>query len=226
MARELKCDSYFLLREDSLTAPDLSDMPRLLTAQAYLTANVAYAQRSITEQMASIGDFAREFDAKELKQEGSVESDISDRLSLLSRRNARIGLEVQERQEAVGAMVQMVYATLQQRDNDLNRRYAADMRVITAITLVFLPGTFVATLFSASFWNFDPRSEGSIVSGWVWLYFFVTFALTLVVLGVWRGYTVLKQTIRVWKMVWRTRMGCGWMGRRREDGVERGKKDG
>jgi len=122
-------------------------------------------------------------------------------------------------------MIFQVYAILQQRDNELNRRYAADMRVITAITLVFLPGTFVATLFSASFWNFDPRSAGPLVSSWVWLYFFVTLMLTLVVLAVWRGFTVLKQSIGAVKRFWKTNRVGRWMGRKGDVGdEEEGKK--
>jgi hypothetical protein len=65
-------------------------------------------------------------------------------------------------------------------------KYGTDMQVIAGVTLIFLPGTFVATLFSASFWNFQPSNAGKIVSKWVWLYFVVTFLLTLAVLLGWQ----------------------------------------
>jgi amino acid permease len=121
--------------------------------------------------------------------------------------------------------VTQVYAILQQKDNETNHRYAADMRVITAITLVFLPGTFVATLFSASFWNFDPRTTGPMVSGWVWLYFFITLALMLIVLGVWRGYTIIKQSVSTVKEIWHTKRVRRWRGDESEvDDEEGGKK--
>jgi hypothetical protein len=99
------------------------------------------------------------------------------------------------------------------------------MRVITAITLVFLPGTFIATLFSTSFWNFDPRGTGPLVSRWVWLYFVTTFALTLIVLGVWRGYTFLKHLVKTAKNIWRTERAMRWLGRKKElENAEDGKK--
>jgi Mg2+ and Co2+ transporter CorA len=63
---------------------------------------------------------------------------------------------------------------------------SADMQVIAAVTLGFLPGTFVATLFSASFWNFQPENTGRVVSRWVWLYWVVAAVLTLAVLAAWR----------------------------------------
>jgi Mg2+ and Co2+ transporter CorA len=70
---------------------------------------------------------------------------------------------------------------------------SADMQVIAAVTLGFLPGTFVATLFSASFWNFQPENKGSVVSKWVWLYWVVAAVLTLAVLVGWRVVSMLKK---------------------------------
>lgn len=67
------------------------------------------------------------------------------------------------------------------------------MRTITAITLIFLPGTFVATFFSTTFWDFSPDNGGAKVSYWVYLYFVSTIGLTLLVLVVWRRSIALKQ---------------------------------
>ncbi|KAF1850221.1 uncharacterized protein K460DRAFT_12379 [Cucurbitaria berberidis CBS 394.84] len=98
--------------------------------------------------------------------------------------------------DGVQSLVQLVYAVSQQSDNEINHRYGADMRLITAITLIFLPGTFVATFFSSSFWDFAPGNTGSKVSGWVWLYWVVTIVLTLTVLFVWRWFTAIR---RLWE---------------------------
>jgi cytochrome b561 len=67
------------------------------------------------------------------------------------------------------------------------------MRLITAITLIFLPGTFVATFFSTTFWDFSPDNRGPKVTYWVYLYFVVTIGLTLLVLVVWRKFSRLKR---------------------------------
>ncbi|PVF94356.1 hypothetical protein CPB86DRAFT_876447 [Serendipita vermifera] len=108
---------------------------------------------------------------------------------------------------ALKAQVQTVYSLTSQRDNDLNlkisrlaarqnqfnmivasatRRDSIDMRVIAGVTLVFLPGTFVATVFSSSFWNFQPPKDGRVVSSWIWLYCTVPGVLTFLVLALWR----------------------------------------
>lgn len=87
--------------------------------------------------------------------------------------------------------VNLRHARLARRDTKLNtliatlaRRDSTDMRVITWITLVFLPGTFTATLFSTSFFNFQLDNNGSHVSRWIALYCGVTVFLTAAVFAI------------------------------------------
>lgn len=93
--------------------------------------------------------------------------------------------------ERTKAQIDTVYSMIGQRDNRLNietataaRRDSNDMRVIAAVTLIFLPGTFTATLFSTTFFNFQNRGS-KIVSWWLWLYFVVTVLLSTVVIVGW-----------------------------------------
>ncbi|ORY10264.1 hypothetical protein BCR34DRAFT_354248 [Clohesyomyces aquaticus] len=72
--------------------------------------------------------------------------------------------------------------------------YSLDMQVISIVTLLFLPGTFMATLFSASFWNFQPGHEGPVASKWGWLYFALTITLTATVFSAWKAYSRWKRT--------------------------------
>lgn len=65
-------------------------------------------------------------------------------------------------------------------------QYALDMRTIAAVTLLFLPGTYVATLFSSSFWAFQPSNQGPSVSKWVWIYWVTAAVLTLTVMSAWK----------------------------------------
>ncbi|EXJ62355.1 hypothetical protein A1O7_02789 [Cladophialophora yegresii CBS 114405] len=67
----------------------------------------------------------------------------------------------------------------------LTRQDSTDMRIIAVVTLLFLPGTFMAALFSADFFDFSPRDTNEVVSKWIWLYFVLTGAATLVVFGGW-----------------------------------------
>lgn len=82
---------------------------------------------------------------------------------------------------------------------------SSQMRSIALVTMVFLPGTFFAvsplplvppamtiesetewqSLFSMTFFNWTPGSGGNgpTVSGYIWVYFFVTGAFTALTLA-------------------------------------------
>ena len=121
-------------------------------------------------------------------------------------------------ERSISAQVQTVYSLIAQKDNRLNhsatrascqiasdsrriailtRRDSTDMRIIAAVTLIFLPGTFVATVFSTGLFDWghgDPTPAGSdgdddgggqMISRYIWVYFMLTGALTAVVLLAW-----------------------------------------
>ncbi|OAP61442.1 hypothetical protein AYL99_03645 [Fonsecaea erecta] len=67
----------------------------------------------------------------------------------------------------------------------LTRKDSTDMRIIAVVTLLFLPGTFMATLFSSGFFNFLPGESNQVVSKWIWLYFALTGGCTFVVFLAW-----------------------------------------
>jgi hypothetical protein len=77
------------------------------------------------------------------------------------------------------------------------------MRAIAVVTCIFLPPTAVAvsfkchdalinlgkliptlfqTFFSTSFWNWGPTDKSKVVSGWIWVYFLLTFMMTMILL--------------------------------------------
>ena len=58
------------------------------------------------------------------------------------------------------------------------------MHSISVVTMLFLPATFIATLFSTTFFNFQAK-DGPVVSHWIWLYVFVTAIVTMVVQVMW-----------------------------------------
>ncbi|KAK5124758.1 hypothetical protein LTR85_001471 [Meristemomyces frigidus] len=123
----------------------------------------------------------------------------------------------------IQANVQTVYSMTASRDNEQNRRAAeasvhlaevtrrdsADMRVIAAVTLIFLPATFVATLFSTSFFNFAPREPQKLVSHWIWLYWTVAITLTALVMAGWLFMSRAMKNRDVWAFETRRQYGGG-----------------
>ncbi|OAL48772.1 hypothetical protein IQ07DRAFT_645530 [Pyrenochaeta sp. DS3sAY3a] len=68
-------------------------------------------------------------------------------------------------------------------------REASAMRAIAVVTMIFLPATFVSTLFGMNFFSFEP-SEGRgrssfTVSTHFWIYWVITIPLTIITLLMW-----------------------------------------
>ena len=80
-----------------------------------------------------------------------------------------------------------------QLDNVRNAHLAAQsgldavaMKTLAVVTTIFLPATFLATLFSMSMFNWQANAVGneSVVSGNFWIYWAVALPLTVVVIAI------------------------------------------
>jgi Mg2+ and Co2+ transporter CorA len=72
-------------------------------------------------------------------------------------------------------------------------RDSASMKTIAALTMVFLPATFVATFFSMGFFHFGVNDNVQLkVAPLWWLYLVVTIPLTVMVLVAWVWWLKLK----------------------------------
>lgn len=88
-------------------------------------------------------------------------------------------------------------AAQQRRLAHASKRDSTAMKTLSLLGALFLPGTFLASLFSMSFFDFnvgpefpgmdpdDYSGKGAQVSEYLWLYFVVTIPLTLAIVGAW-----------------------------------------
>ena len=60
------------------------------------------------------------------------------------------------------------------------------MKTLAAVTVVFLPSTFVAALFSTPLFHWSPENSGnSLVSKQFWIFWATSIPLTILTLGAW-----------------------------------------
>lgn len=72
------------------------------------------------------------------------------------------------------------------RFNTVSQQDAKAVRIISVVTLLFLPATFVSTLFSMSFFSFQPAYQNRWgVSPKIWIYFAVSVPLTMLTFVIW-----------------------------------------
>ncbi|KAI0480008.1 hypothetical protein F4859DRAFT_478090 [Xylaria cf. heliscus] len=89
------------------------------------------------------------------------------------------------------ADMNVLYSIISQVDNRLNAKMAAAsshdsaaMKTLAFLTTLFLPGTFVATIFSTGLFNW--QDSGMVVSKLFWVYWALAIPLTIVVAVGWR----------------------------------------
>jgi hypothetical protein len=70
------------------------------------------------------------------------------------------------------------------------QRDSASMITIAAVTMLFLPGTFISAILSTTF--FDYGDDGLHVSARWWILLATTVPLTIVVFGIWLGWRYVR----------------------------------
>ncbi|GAB7333756.1 hypothetical protein MBLNU13_g05283t2 [Cladosporium sp. NU13] len=150
------------------------------------SAMVAFRARSrrIRQTLSGLMHWARYNQQRIQVQLQTIYSFTSQRDNELSYRTAIASQKIAEATQRDGVLMKQLAA--QSKALALRTwRDGVDMRAMAVITLITLPGTFTATLFSTSFFNFEPATSGEHVSSWIWLYFVVTAAFTALCLFGW-----------------------------------------
>ncbi|KAI9707443.1 MAG: hypothetical protein M1836_000404 [Candelina mexicana] len=127
------------------------------------------------------------------------------RIDLLEDRIKTLKLEHNRYASKLQLQSSVLYNLIAQRDNRLNISVAADsrriaaaskrdssaMKTISVMTVVFLPGTYIATIFGMDF--FDVGVSSVATKGSFWVYWAITVPLTLLVMLLWLLWLRRKQ---------------------------------
>ena len=102
-------------------------------------------------------------------------------------------ISVSSLKERVQLSINVLYNFTAQIDNRLNAKIAvssgrdsAAMKLLAFVTAIFLPGSFIATMFSMSMFTWPEPAEGTAVSGSFWIFWIITIPLTVLVGVGWR----------------------------------------
>ncbi|KAL8705422.1 MAG: hypothetical protein Q9201_001446 [Fulgogasparrea decipioides] len=134
---------------------------------------IAPTHRAAEECIASSFSLCASFSRERLEQVRTLRNRIRIQLSVvanfIAHNDSATNLTIAE------ASRRIAFET--KRDSDA-------MKTIAALTMVFLPATFVATLFGMVFFNTDPGSgSGFRVNAWWWVYLAATIPLTMLTVG-------------------------------------------
>ena len=135
-----------------------------------------------------------------------VFADLRESISLLASVLSGSDRHFEIVRERASLQVNLLYSIISQQDSILNRwdsqlnqliarssrQDSISMSTFTFITALFLPGTFVATIFSMTMFNWQPENDGgssspqsSNVSSEFWLFWATALPLTIVTMCGW-----------------------------------------
>ena len=109
-------------------------------------------------------------------------------------------VEISSLQKVAQSQLQVVYNLSALNDNRENLKQARAsaaiasltekdgfaMKTIAVMTIAFLPGTAVSSLFSTELFHFDGETNKRMLSSHFWVYWAVSIPLTITVLVIWR----------------------------------------
>ncbi|KAK5129688.1 hypothetical protein LTR04_005030, partial [Oleoguttula sp. CCFEE 6159] len=88
-------------------------------------------------------------------------------------------------------IISLSFNLVNQQDSRIMQQDSSSMKTIAAMTLIFLPGTLIASLFSSNFFNFSVGSDGQSevrLSSYFWVFWIIAVPLTVLTVVLWRLY--------------------------------------
>ncbi|KAF3043256.1 hypothetical protein E8E12_010023 [Didymella heteroderae] len=125
---------------------------------------------------------------------------VAQDVEYMRRRTAMLLSQVQQMRDRVQSQTVFMLNTITQSDSEYTAAIAVDgrrdstaMKTIAILGIVFLPGTFMATLFSSDMFDWGNEDTGNqntlTVSRKMWIYWVVTVPLTVLTLLMWMLWT-------------------------------------
>jgi hypothetical protein len=75
-----------------------------------------------------------------------------------------------------------------------SKRDSSAMKTISLLGAIFLPGAYMASVFSMTFFNFQT-SDGPVLSPKFWVYWVITVPLTIGIVAFWYVYEKRREAI-------------------------------
>ncbi|KAL8342776.1 hypothetical protein RB598_004237 [Gaeumannomyces tritici] len=132
--------------------------------------------------------------------------DVTARMATLTEENRDLTKQLRELAEGTSEMTR--------RLRDLTQNTASDgaiVSVITVVSAVYLPGSFVATVFGMNFFNFDEGARSIIISLDFWIFVVLWVVLMILTAGIFA--TIYHMKGGDASLLWKRLTGGGGAGR-------------
>lgn len=121
-----------------------------------------------------------------------ISASIAERLRANIHLARTTGCYMDSIQDRLNLQLNVLYSFIAQTDNHhaaqlaaISGRDSTSMKILAFITTIFLPGTYVATLFAMDMFDWNNNAGGGAISDRFWIYWAVSVPLTLVTIAGW-----------------------------------------
>lgn len=174
---------------------------KVMSAHATATANlVSYFQCVVSP----LGTELLQFIETSSKENESQSHNIKQHITYLRQRLKSLTAYLRYLDQRAARQVAATFHLVAQTNASINLAVAQDtktiaaaskhdsssMKMLAAVTTIFLPGAFTSSLFSMSMFNWSATDGIPVVSERLWIYWSIAIPLTLVTVGIWLGWDV------------------------------------
>ncbi|KAL9111932.1 MAG: hypothetical protein Q9227_003782 [Pyrenula ochraceoflavens] len=196
---------------DMPTLPNYVALSRQASAVASENAHHQFRLRLVHNLMSTVIEECDRFKQRALRMNESANDLIAydamrDAMGHLTITTDELAMFSNALQQLASIQITVIFNLIAQRDQSLNidvardsrtlavesKRDSSSMKTIAAVTMFFLPGTFVASLFAMNLFDWDAAHWSEVANGRFWVYWVVTVPLTGIVMGVWLVWYYMK----------------------------------
>ncbi|KAF2137086.1 uncharacterized protein K452DRAFT_236457, partial [Aplosporella prunicola CBS 121167] len=149
--------------------------------------NMQWAHRYCAFMQSTVEETTHEL--KRTRQETEVQESVSFLQNKLESIQDFVN-QIRDRQER---QLSVLSSFIDQADNDQSMKVARDARVdglamkaLALLTAVFLPPSFIATMFSMSMFDWQAKTSSGVTSSYFWIYWAASIPLAVLLLLGWR----------------------------------------
>ncbi|KAH6960250.1 hypothetical protein DER45DRAFT_155111 [Fusarium avenaceum] len=122
----------------------------------------------------------------DLRDDLEVKSRLRRMVELISKMSKNLDLDVEALPDRIESQRNVLFNLITQHDSFLQARLAREalrdskaMKTLSILTILFLPGAFIATIFSTNMFEFKSNGQQ------IWIYFVIVAPLTIVLMVGW-----------------------------------------
>ena len=173
-------NSFLVKQSPDLSATIVSESEATRQAATTLRESLIQLEQKVASLMSV---------TQKLKDRGTLQ--LAVLFNIIAKRDSQVSIEIAAASRALAIenkKDQRISIAIAKASREIaveSKRDSSSMKTIAAVTMLFLPGTFVASLFATPMFQWNNVTGDLHVASQIWIYWAITIPLTLLTIGMW-----------------------------------------